>query len=213
LKKDVIAIRFNSKDWVYKMMKIYVLIGKSGSGKDSFFEKLNEDKSLNLKTLVGYTTRPKRVNETEGVEYHFTDIEGLKKLRADGMIIEERCYHTVHGDWYYFTVKDKELLENVDGNDKYIYIGTIESFLDMRDYYGSEVVIPVYIEVEDGERLARALKRERKQDNPKYAEMCRRFLADCEDFSEEKIIKAGITKRYENLDFEQCLENIKQDIR
>ena len=48
------------------------------------------------------------------------------------------------------------------------------------------IVCPVYIEVEDGERLARALKRERGQEIPRYEEMCRRFLADQEDFSEEK---------------------------
>lgn len=194
------------------MTKIYVLIGKSGSGKDSFFEELIADKDLNLKSIVGYTTRPKRVHESEGVEYHFTDEAGLNKLRNEDMIIEERCYHTVHGDWYYFTAKDEKILENIEQNINYIYIGTVESFVKMKEYYGSNIVIPLYIEVEDGERLARALKRERKQDAPKYAEMCRRFLADCEDFSEENLEKAGISKKYENMDFEKCLAEIKEDI-
>lgn len=194
------------------MTKIYVLIGKSGSGKDSFFEELIADKDLNLKSIVGYTTRPKRVHESEGVEYHFTDEAGLNKLRNEDMIIEERCYHTVHGDWYYFTAKDEKILENIEQNINYIYIGTVESFVKMKEYYGSNIVIPLYIEVEDGERLARALKRERKQDVPKYAEMCRRFLADCEDFSEVNLEKAGISKKYENMDFEKCLAEIKEDI-
>ncbi|WP_288887369.1 guanylate kinase [uncultured Eubacterium sp.] len=194
------------------MTKIYVLIGKSGSGKDSFFEELIADKDLNLKSIVGYTTRPKRVHESEGVEYHFTDEAGLNKLRNEDMIIEERCYHTVHGDWYYFTAKDEKILENIEQNINYIYIGTVESFVKMKEYYGSNIVIPLYIEVEDGERLARALKRERKQDAPKYAEMCRRFLADCEDFSEENLEKAGISKKYENMDFDKCLAEIKEDI-
>ena len=194
------------------MTKIYVLIGKSGSGKDSFFEELIADKDLKLKSIVGYTTRPKRVHESEGVEYHFTDEAGLNKLRNEDMIIEERCYHTVHGDWYYFTAKDEKILENIEQNINYIYIGTVESFVKMKEYYGSNIVIPLYIEVEDGERLARALKRERKQDAPKYAEMCRRFLADCEDFSEENLEKAGISKKYENMDFEKSLAEIKEDI-
>lgn len=194
------------------MTKIYVLIGKSGSGKDSFFEELIADKDLKLKSIVGYTTRPKRVHESEGVEYHFTDEAGLNKLRNEDMIIEERCYHTVHGDWYYFTAKDEKILENIEQNINYIYIGTVESFVKMKEYYGSDIVIPLYVEVEDGERLARALKRERKQDAPKYAEMCRRFLADCEDFSEENLEKAGISKKYENMDFEKCLAEIKEDI-
>ncbi|HAV91430.1 MAG TPA: guanylate kinase, partial [Eubacterium sp.] len=118
------------------MTKIYVLIGKSGSGKDSFFEELIADKDLKLKSIVGYTTRPKRVHESEGVEYHFTDEAGLNKLRNEDMIIEERCYHTVHGDWYYFTAKDEKILENIEQNINYIYIGTVESFVKMKEYYG-----------------------------------------------------------------------------
>ena len=43
--------------------------------------------------------------------------------------------------------------------------------------------------------------------------MCRRFLADEQDFSEEKIEKAKIRKRYQNIDLEICLGEIIQDIR
>jgi len=75
-------------------------------------------------------------------------------------------------------------------------------------YYGEENLVPLYIEVEDGIRLERALKRERKQDNPKYAEMCRRFLADERDFSEENIKRCNIQKRFQNIDLEECLEEI-----
>ena len=69
-------------------------------------------------------------------------------------------------------------------------------------------MIPVYIEVEDGERLQRALLREREQEKPKYEEMCRRFLADQEDFSEENIREAGIKLRFANENLELCVENI-----
>ena len=41
----------------------------------------------------------------------------------------------------------------------YLGIGTLESFVRLREYYGNEVMWPVYIEVEDGERLERALAR------------------------------------------------------
>ena len=69
---------------------------------------------------------------------------------------------------------------------------------------------PLYVEVDDGIRLERALKRERKQQHPQYAEMCRRFLADCEDFSEEKIERAGIRRRfYNNGAIEDCFSEIQ----
>ena len=54
--------------------------------------------------------------------------------------------------------------------------------------------------MEDGERLKRAIAREETQEVPKYEEMCRRFLADAQDFSEEKIRQAGIDCRFSNMD-------------
>ncbi len=42
-------------------------------------------------------------------------------------------------------------------------IGTLESYQKMKEYFGETVLIPIYIEVEDGERLCRALDRERRR--------------------------------------------------
>ena len=99
----------------------------------------------------------------------------------------------MYGIWSYFTVDDGQIDLN---NGDYLYIGTLESYEQMIDFYGEDVVVPLYIQVETGERLARAVNRERNQSEPKYKELCRRFLADEEDFSEEKIEKAGIKKRF-----------------
>ena len=82
----------------------------------------------------------------------------------------------------------------------------------MRDYYGEDRVCPIYVEVETGERLERAVKRERKQENPRYAELCRRFLADEEDFKEENIKKLNINKRFLNETLEDCVSEIKKYI-
>ena len=74
-------------------------------------------------------------------------------------------------------------------------------------------MVPIYIEIDDGIRLERALKRERSQTRPKYKEMCRRFLADAEDFCEEKLMRLGIDKRFENTDMERCLTKIAEEIQ
>lgn len=92
----------------------------------------------------------------------------------------------------------------------YLVIGTLESYDKMKAYFGADRIVPVYIELEDGLRLQRALDRERSQDNPKYAELCRRFLADTEDFSEEKIKEAGIQKRFINDDISRCIQEIME---
>ena len=186
------------------------MLGKSCSGKDTIFKKLKEDRELNLNTVTGYTTRPMREGEINGVEYFFVNNEELEALKNQGKVIECRDYNTVYGVWSYFTVDDGQInLEK--GN--YLYIGTLESYEQMVRYYGKEVVVPIYVEVETGERLTRAVNRERQQENPKYTELCRRFLADEEDFCEENIKKAGIKKRYENNSLERCIEEIVEDIR
>lgn len=187
------------------MGKLFYVIGKSSSGKDTIFQRLLKEESLKLRPLVLYTTRPMRAGEEPGVQYHFTDEAGLKALQEQGKVIELRAYDTVYGVWKYFTA-DTEATDLESGD--YLGIGVLESYRAIKDYYGADRVVPLYIEVEDGERLQRALNRERAQEKPRYAEMCRRFLADSEDFSEEHIREAGIEKRFYNRDLDACMEEI-----
>ncbi len=191
------------------MGKIFYLIGKSCAGKDSIYKKLTEDKELLLHPVIRYTTRPIRDGEVDGVNYHFVDMDERKKLVDEGKVIEEQVYHTVHGDWYYFTADDGSLDLK---NNNYIAIGVLESFAGTRDHFGSDRVLPIYIELDDGERLQRALNRERLPENGRYAEMCRRFLSDAEDFREERIRELGIddASRFENDDLDACVERIRE---
>lgn len=187
------------------MGKIYCMMGKSSSGKDTLFRLLLEKKELSLKTIVPYTTRPMRAGEENGKEHYFCGDEKVAELERQGKIIELRAYDTVHGIWKYFTVDDDQMdLERMN----YLIIGTLESYLKVREYYGKERVIPIYIEVEDGERLHRALERERSERVPRYEELCRRFLADAADFSEEKLREAGIEKRFVNISLEETEREI-----
>lgn len=192
------------------MNRLFCVMGKSASGKDTIFKSLVEDKDLSLHLVTPYTTRPRRAGERDGVEYHFVSSETFEAMHSLGKVIEARSYHTVHGIWTYFTADDGQI-DFARGD--YIIIGTLETYAQFRSYFGEERVVPIYIEVEDGVRLTRALMREKAQDEPRYAEMCRRFLADCEDFSEEKIQALGIQQRFVNNDFDRCLSQIKRMIK
>lgn len=153
-----------------------------------------------------YTTRPIRAGETDGVQYHFVTEEQLKALEHAGKVIELRTYQTVYGPWHYFTADSPEL-SNADID--YLALGTLESFRKIQEYYGKEKVYPIYIQVEDEQRLLRAIKREKKQEHPNFKEVCRRYLADEEDFSEEKLQAAGITRRFlNNADREICMDKV-----
>ncbi len=190
-------------------LNIYILMGKSASGKDTIYRELLKDPSLSLTTYTLYTTRPMRDGEEEGVEYHFTDEAAYREFLRQGRIIEERSYRTVLGLWRYYTVDDGSF----DQRGAMLLIGTPESFLSMKQYFGEEAVTPLYIECDDGLRLERSLKRERERKEPQYREMCRRFLSDWEDFSEEKLKAAGIERHFRNDELSRCLAELKAYIR
>lgn len=187
------------------MGKIFYLMGKSSSGKDTIFKGLKDNRELSLKTIVPYTTRPIRAGETDGVEYHFVSEDILKTMEETGKLIELRAYETFHGIWKYFTADDDQI--NLQNNN-YLIIGTLTSYMKTKAYYGAEYLLPILIELDDGIRLQRALDREKAQEKPKFQELCRRFLADAEDFSEVNIKEAGIEHCFYNHDLGNCLKKI-----
>ena len=189
------------------MGKIFCVMGKSASGKDTIYRELLVHKELSLRRVIPYTTRPIRDGEVDGDTYFFCSEKQVQELQDAGKIIELRTYHTVYGPWKYFTVDDGQFDEQT-GN--YLMIGTLETYGKIRTYFGEDRVIPIYIEVEDGERLIRAISREREQEEPKYEEMCRRFLADAEDFSEENLKRNGVNTRFNNLELNATIEQIAE---
>ena len=183
------------------MGKIFCIMGKSSSGKDTLYQLLLNKEELHLSRIIPYTTRPRRRLEEDGREYFFVDEKQQQKMEEEGKIIELRSYDTVHGIWKYFTVDDGQIsLENHN----YLMIATLEAYEKMLLFFGKEVMVPIYVEVEDGIRL----HREKLQDYPKYAELCRRFLADTEDFSQEKLLHANINRRFYNETLEKTCQEI-----
>ncbi len=192
-----------------KMGKIFCLMGKSSTGKDTIYNELFQ-KKINVKKIIPYTTRPIREGEEQGREYIFCNEEKVQELENAKRIVELRAYNTVYGVWKYFTVDDGQINLTTDS---YLLIGTLETYVKLKEYFGEDKVLPIYIEVEDGERLLRAIAREKKQNTPKYEEMCRRFLADAEDFAEDKLKAAHVEKRFENINIDKTIELVARYIQ
>ena len=191
------------------MGKIFWLMGKSSTGKDTIYNELFQ-KKINVKKIIPYTTRPIREGEEQGREYIFCNEEKVQELENAKRIVELRAYNTVYGVWKYFTVDDGQINLTTDS---YLLIGTLETYVKLKEYFGEDKVLPIYIEVEDGERLLRAIAREKKQNTPKYEEMCRRFLADAEDFAEDKLKAAHVEKRFENINIDKTIELVARYIQ
>lgn len=188
---------------------IYYLMGKSASGKDTVYKRLRA-RFPAWQEIVPYTTRPIRDGEMEGVEYHFISDAEMDRYLREGRVIELRSYDTVYGRWRYATVDDGQICHANAGQD-YLMIGTLEGYEGMRRHFGREAIYPIYIEVPYAIREERAISRELGQHIPRLREMRRRFEADEGDFSEEKLARAGIMKRYKNIELESCIDEIIKD--
>lgn len=194
---------------------IYVLIGKSCTGKSVIARRLK--RQYMLSPIITYTTRPKRDREVDGEEYHFINEEQLSIYKKNGKVIEERSYctasnlgspfvHSTITQWYYATIDDGELYSQSLHR---IIIGTIESYLTLVHHFGSDKVIPIYIYADDDIRMKRMERRESRQKNPNYKEMYRRFLADNKDYSMENICSANLKYRVANNDnLDACVKKV-----
>jgi guanylate kinase len=87
---------------------LYLISGPSGIGKTSLIKSAVE-KIANLVRAVSFTTRPKRVNEEDGLDYHFVSLEQFTKLKDNGELLN--CTEAFGN--YYATSK-KIIFENLD---------------------------------------------------------------------------------------------------
>lgn len=172
-------------------MKIVYIIGRSGSGKDTIKSILLRSSDLDLKPLVEVTTRPMRENEVDGVEHVFINDTELDGLKNSNRIIESRSYKTACGDiWSYATLVPDEVLSN----NIYVGTGSLESYLMIKEKY-PEDVIPILLWVDDYNLILRSINREHGGSRDSLKEICRRFISDAEDYSDEKINASGISKK------------------
>lgn len=182
---------------------IYVLIGKSCTGKDVIKRKLEQ--RLQLKPIAPYTTRPPRTGEKNDISYRFIDNRQLEEFRKSKQVIEERAYYTANGTWHYATILDEQFSSNGDK----ITIGTIESYLALKYFVGKDNVTPIYIHTSNDKRMKRMERREERQKNPNFKEMYRRFLSDNKAYSLENICSANLKYRFENnKEIDDCINEI-----
>lgn len=190
------------------MKKLFMILGRSNSGKDSIYSKLLKYTDLSfLIPYTPYTTRPMRKDEINGKNYKFISESDFYILKDADKVLEYRSYETNKGIWIYATIDDEQL----KSGDFFLTIGTLESYNSLKQLNKFEI-IPIYLNVDEYDLLIRYIEREHKEKNPNYNEVCRRFIADSKDFSEEKLKKAGITKVFNNNNLQDCTEEIKSYI-
>ena len=147
---------------------VIALFGPSGSGKDTGVRLLTS-KFKSLHHIIPTTTRPMRDTETNNVDYYFVN----KEQFIQGITNNDFYTINYYNNWSY-GINKNEIEDNP------ISIGAF-SIKDIKQLlnFDNLIVIPIYIKTSDKTRLMRCLTRE---DNPDCKEICRRFIADKEDF-------------------------------
>lgn len=201
---------------------IFVLFGRSGSGKDTICKRLLNELEF-LTPAVQYTTRPMRDGEIDGKEYIFVDDEKFDKLESENKIIDSRVYrpknHGANTKWRYGN--------NIDYFSKeatYLMISTPEGIMQMMNYHDREFVnsiVPIFIDIDEKTLLERTINRESKLPNHNYIEVCDRFIRDSQQFRSDKIysilnefmsISDIGSKSVENQNLDNCIYKIKEFI-
>jgi len=75
---------------------LIVLSGSSGVGKDVVLARLKES-GYPLRFITTLTTRTRRTNERDNVDYHFVSTEGFQEMIENGQLLE---WANVYGNWY-----------------------------------------------------------------------------------------------------------------
>ena len=186
------------------MGKVFLVIGKSFSGKDTFINQVLSDREFceknNLHRLIRYTTRKPRKGEVHGVDYYFQN---------DFVYNPETCvmesYDTEYGKLIYMTDFD-----DIESDKNYILTADPE-YLDEYKRILDDRLCLIYLITPNWvllKRFANRNENEEYSDN-KWQEICRRFFDDNNKFNEYS--KEYLKDCYSiiNLGEKLCVDGIK----
>lgn len=152
---------------------LIAICGKSAAGKDSLAKELTRVllyHNVRCKRLISDTTRPRRINEVQDIDYHFITEYEFKHNIALERYIEFSYFHR----WYY-GINKFQIHPDVINVGVFNPIG-IRQLDELQNLYN---IIVVYIDMDFKERMRRSIARENKF----RIEFLRRAFADHQDFN------------------------------
>ena len=151
----------------FNLIAIY---GPSGCGKDTIKRAILKKDKVLFNNIIGATTRPKREKEINGKDYYFMSNEEFAENILNCNMMEATSFN----GWFYGTLRTSLILNKIN-----IGIFNMEALQTLLEDYEELNILPVWISVNNKERLIRTLNREK---NPNCTEICRRFIADYNDY-------------------------------
>ena len=146
------------------MKQMVIIVGKSGSGKDSIADIICDN--FRWEKVRVFTTRPKRGNETDGKDYFFVDENKIKEMEKDNEFVLIQKFN----NWYY-CIPEFEILSK----DNPLIVTNPAGLEELKKKYDNTKSF--YIDLDDGIRVLRQCMR-----NQDYKEIERRYYSDMNDF-------------------------------
>ena len=146
-----------------------ILVGHSASGKTEIANELKRD--YDMKKIITYTTRPKRINEIDDVDYHFVSEERFLELKEKDFFVET----TYFNGFYYGSSKE-------DVKDDAV---VILDPIGLSNFKNSKLdnIIAIFLNCEENIRYNRMIKRGDNIDSAKE-----RIVHDKEKFAFENLV-------------------------
>lgn len=165
--------------------KIFMIIGRSGSGKDTQVSLLLQHRS-DLKRAVLCTTRKPRVDEEFGKDYYFVTEAVLRSDQLNHDVLESRQFNLITGPAYYYTRK------SIFNLDKFNYVvpATLQMYESYRAAF-STAVVPIFLDC----TFSTAEDRLQHRATELNKERVRRLTVDQVDYTEAHALQCGIPKR------------------
>lgn len=158
--------------------KIFLIIGKSFSGKDTLLKDILGDKEFceenNLHKLVRYTTRLKRPDEIDDDDYHFISNDEFKKIANNSSMVIT-SFNSDFGLLHYIT----DFSELEDGKN-YILSGDPDMIFPYRKIVGLENLYVIFLLPPNYTLFERFSVRNDNEEysDKKFKEIYRRFIDD-----------------------------------
>jgi len=131
--------------------KLIIFAAPSGSGKTSIVQFLLAQQ-LPLVFSISATTRPKRTNEKDGVDYFFLTQEEFQKKISTGDFLE---WEEVYAGTYYGSLKS-EVDKLLEKGENVIFDVDVQGALNIKRIYGNQA-IALFIRPPSAEVLAERL--------------------------------------------------------
>ena len=182
---------------------LYVISGPSGVGKSTIIKEVLK-RFDDVTFSISYTTRPRRPDEENGVDYFFVNERTFKRLIKRGEFLE---WALVHG--YYYGTSKSQVEENLSRGRHVLLDIDVQGALKVMDIYPDAVFIfiapPTFSDIKT--RLMMR-KTETEEEMQKRLEDAKWELSNAHKF-EYLIVNKEITRSIKNLEAIIVAEQLK----